>query len=116
MKKLVLIFASLLFLFSIPMQGQDGDAKGKSDAAPKDVRLTIIVTGGPDNKPVENASIYVKYVEERKLGKNKKIEMNLKSNIVRRVPRSGYPAWKISGSGDRGRVENVRRIFRHPSE
>ena len=81
MKKLVLIFASLLFLFSIPMQGQDGDAKGKSDAAPKDVRLTIIVTGGPDNKPVENASIYVKYVEERKLAKNKKIEMNLKSNI-----------------------------------
>jgi hypothetical protein len=43
-------------------------------------RLTIEVTGGDDNVPVENASVYVKYIEERKLKKDKKIELSVKTN------------------------------------
>jgi hypothetical protein len=43
-------------------------------------RLTIEVTGGEKNVPVENASVYVKFVEERKLKKNKKYELNVKTN------------------------------------
>jgi hypothetical protein len=42
-------------------------------------RLTIEVNGGDDNKPVENASVYVKYVESR-LVKDKKVELNVKTN------------------------------------
>ena len=44
------------------------------------MRLTIVVTGGEDKKPIDSASVYVRYVEEHKHGKDKKIEMNLKTN------------------------------------
>ena len=75
--------ASLLMLFiAIAASGQDksADAKAKTDSDTKDVRLTIVVTGGEEKKPVDSASVYVRYVEEHKHGKDKKIEMNLKTN------------------------------------
>lgn len=43
-------------------------------------RLTIEVTGGDSNKPVENASVYVKTVEEHSVLKDKKTELNVKTN------------------------------------
>lgn len=43
-------------------------------------RITIEVTGGDKDTPVENASVYVKYIEERKLRKDKKLELNVKTN------------------------------------
>ncbi len=43
-------------------------------------RVTVEVTGGANDAPVENASVYLKYVEERKITKNKKIELNVKTN------------------------------------
>ncbi len=43
-------------------------------------RLRIEVTGGEKNQPVENASVYVKFIQERKLRKDKKYEMNVKTN------------------------------------
>jgi len=43
-------------------------------------RITIEVTGGEQDTPVENASVYVKYVEEHKLRKDKKLELNVKTN------------------------------------
>jgi hypothetical protein len=43
-------------------------------------RITIEVIGGEQESPVENASVYVKYVEERKLKKDKKLELNVKTN------------------------------------
>jgi len=43
-------------------------------------RITIEVTGGEKDTPVENASVYVKYVEEHKLRKDKKLELNVKTN------------------------------------
>jgi hypothetical protein len=43
-------------------------------------RLTVQVTGGENNVPVENASVYVKFVKERKLGKDKRYELNVKTN------------------------------------
>jgi hypothetical protein len=42
--------------------------------------VTIEVSGGDDNTPVENASIYVKYVEERKIRKDKTVELNVKTS------------------------------------
>jgi hypothetical protein len=72
----------LILLVAMVAHGQDKDAgvKSKADSDAKDVRLTIIVTGGEDKKPIDSASVYVRYVEEHKHGKDKKIEMNLKTN------------------------------------
>lgn len=44
------------------------------------VRVTVEVTGGDKDTPVENASVYLKYVEEHKLRKDKKYELNVKTN------------------------------------
>lgn len=43
-------------------------------------RVTIEVSGGENQKPVENASVYLKYIEERKILKDKKLELNVKTN------------------------------------
>ncbi len=43
-------------------------------------RLTIQVTGGEKAVPVENASVYVKYIEEHTLKHDKKVELNVKTN------------------------------------
>jgi hypothetical protein len=43
-------------------------------------RITIEVSGGENATPVENASVYLKYVEEHKLKKDKKMELNVKTN------------------------------------
>jgi hypothetical protein len=42
--------------------------------------VTIEVSGGENNIPVENASVYVKYVEERKIRKDKTVELNVKTS------------------------------------
>jgi hypothetical protein len=72
----------LVLLIALVAHGQEKDAasKAKSDAASTDVRLTIVVTGGEEKKPIDSASVYVRFVEEHKHGKDKKIEMNLKTN------------------------------------
>jgi len=70
----------LLITNAVSGQGKNADSKAKADSQAKDVRLTIVVTGGEDKKPVDSASVYVRYVEEHKIGKDKKIEMNLKTN------------------------------------
>jgi hypothetical protein len=74
------IVVFLLLLIAVAANGQDKDADAKAGSASKDGRLTIIVTGGEDKKPVDSASVYIRYVEEHKHGKDKKIEMNLKTN------------------------------------
>lgn len=56
---------------------QTSPPKENSDSAR---RLTIEVTGGEDNKPVENASVYVK-TEEQHVLKDKKTEENVKTNM-----------------------------------
>jgi hypothetical protein len=43
-------------------------------------RLAIEVTGGDANKPVENASIYLKTLEQHTILKDKKSEINVKTN------------------------------------
>ena len=81
-KKSLRMVSFLILLIAIVAHGQDkgADAKANADSGSKDVRLTIVVTGGEDKKPIDSASVYVRYVEEHKHGKDKKIEMNLKTN------------------------------------
>ena len=43
-------------------------------------RITIEVTGGEKGIPVENASVYVKFIEEHAIRKDKKLEMNVKTS------------------------------------
>ncbi len=63
------------------LQPQQPQAEEEKPAKPPAAgRLRIVVTGGEKNQPIEGASVYVSYVQERKLKKDKKIEMNVKTN------------------------------------
>jgi hypothetical protein len=55
-------------------------AQDESGAQAASKRLTIEVNGGEKNVAVENASVYLKYVEEKKLRKDKKYALNVKTN------------------------------------
>lgn len=73
-RSIFLASTALLFnalLFSVCVNAQSATGTG---------RLRIEVTGGEKDLPVENASVYVKYVEEHKIRKDKKFEMNVKTN------------------------------------
>jgi len=59
---------------------QEPDAKAHTGKSDPTSRVTIEVSGGDKDSPVENASVYLKYVEERKLKKDKKVELNVKTN------------------------------------
>ncbi|HEX4542009.1 MAG TPA: hypothetical protein VH114_02495 [Candidatus Acidoferrum sp.] len=75
--------AGLLFARLAAAQNQTPASSAPPPATSKpDVqsRITIEVTGGDKDTPVENASVYVKYVEEHLIKKNKKLELNVKTN------------------------------------
>jgi hypothetical protein len=82
---------SLLSASASPLVAQN-PPPAKSDptkpATQPITRLTIEVTGGDKNVAVENASVYVKYVEEHAITKDKKLELNVKTNAsgVAHVP------------------------------
>jgi hypothetical protein len=79
---------ALLFVAScaLPVYAQESAPKDSqapadaADTAPAAKRLRIEVSGGEKNVAVENASVYLKFTEERKLGKDKKYELNVKTN------------------------------------
>ena len=73
-------FASLVFVIAARGRQKDAGAAAKPDSSAREDRLTIIVTGGEEKKPVDSASVYIRYAEGRKIGKDKKVEMNLKTN------------------------------------
>jgi hypothetical protein len=43
-------------------------------------KLRIVVTAGKKDQPVDNASVYIRFKEPRLLRKEKKIEIDLKTN------------------------------------
>jgi len=80
--KLTVIFLAFLVATTLGLAAQDPPApppKTPPQAAGPS-RLTIEVTGGDKSVPVENASVYVKYIEQRTLRKDKKVELNVKTN------------------------------------
>jgi hypothetical protein len=83
-QRLAKLSVALLFLSAVAFAAQEPPASDKapapqpSSSAP--ARLTIEVTGGDSAAPVENASVYVKYVEEHAIKKDKKVELNVKTN------------------------------------
>jgi hypothetical protein len=73
----------LLGVLAVPAIGwtqQNPAPLSKKEQAPAPQnRITIEVTGGAANQPVENASVYVKTIEQH-LIKDKKFEVNVKTN------------------------------------
>jgi hypothetical protein len=104
----VLAGALTIFPAARAAQEKNATAAPKSNDAPQSVKLTIAVTGGDEKIPVDSASVYVRYIEERKIRKDKHIEMNLKTNLsgVCHVPEISAgkieiqviaPGWKTFG-------------------
>jgi hypothetical protein len=78
-----ILLAALTFPGALSAQQtqQTQSPPSKKDEAPSPQnRITIQVTGGDDNKPVDNASVYVKTVEQH-LIKDKKFEVDVKTGM-----------------------------------
>jgi len=81
-------------------QAQDGPPQSPSDKPakpqpPQIVTIRIEVTGGEKEKPIENASVYVRYNEPHKIKSDKLIEMNVKTSIEGKVKVPLVPKGKI---------------------
>jgi hypothetical protein len=62
-------------------QSAGKNTSAQESPAPAPVKkLTIEVTGGAKDVPVENASVYIKFDEARVLRKDKKFALNVKTN------------------------------------
>jgi hypothetical protein len=79
---LCLIAALSVARTTTPQNPPSSGAPSKTQQTRPDsqARITIEVSGGEKETPVENASVYVKYVEEHAIKKNKKTELNVKTN------------------------------------
>jgi hypothetical protein len=90
---IALVAFAFLFLPALSM-GQSGSkpAKEKDNETTK---LRIEVTAGEAGDPVEGASIYIRYKEERKFAKDKKIEQNWKTNKEGVVKVPGVPRGEV---------------------
>jgi len=73
-----ILFVACAMVFSAQDPPPDKPAADQPASGP--LRLTIQVTGGDKAVPVENASVYVKYVEEHAIKHDKKTELNVKTN------------------------------------
>jgi hypothetical protein len=77
------VFATMALCGGLWAQAaQESDPKTQTQIGKSDLmsRVTIEVSGGEKGAPVENASVYLKYVEEHRLKKDKKVELNVKTN------------------------------------
>jgi hypothetical protein len=72
---------ALLFFAACAAAHAQQSAPPKETPAPAPIpRLAIEITGGDENKPIENASVYLKTQEDH-LIKDKKTEVNVKTNM-----------------------------------
>jgi hypothetical protein len=78
-----LLVASLAVAHPVAAQNPPAttpESKASATKPDPESRITIEITGGEKETPVENASVYFKYVEEHKIKKNKTMELNVKTN------------------------------------
>jgi hypothetical protein len=74
------IAVGLALLATVKAGPQDQTAPANKPTMDQTSRITIEVSGGEKSEPIENASVYIKYVEERKIKSNKTVELNVKTN------------------------------------
>lgn len=85
--------AALLFLASAVLaQSTTKDDSTKQDSKDQTTALVIVVTGGPKNIPIDNASVYLRWDEPRTWRHPKEMEFDLKTDLkgiakVKDVPR-----------------------------
>jgi len=75
---LSLFLLCALFAVARAQNPPSGDAPPTPKAQSNRIRIEVV--GGDAETPVENASVYLKYTEERKMRKDKKLELNVKTN------------------------------------
>ncbi len=103
----VFAFAVLLLAGVVFAQASSDEKKDKSKE-PLTTRLHIVVTAGDKDKPVANASVYVRFSQSRFLRKDRLVEMNFKTSQegtvkVPEIPRGKTqiqviaPGWKTFG-------------------
>ena len=104
------LFAALAAILVVTLsvaQDKNDKAKVKSDPGAT-TRVRIEITGGVKSIPVDQASVYVRYVIKHTIGRDEKVEMNLKTNeegiaIAAYVPRRSVivqvvaEGWKAYG-------------------
>lgn|SRR5690348_14334249 len=91
----IIAFAAACLLVSAAMaQSGKADKKDKSAENPKDAvtALQVMVIGGPKEKPIDNASVYLHWDEPRFLRHDRQMEFDLKTDMkgvafVKDVPR-----------------------------
>jgi hypothetical protein len=74
------VAALALCVAHLPANAQTKATPPSKPTTDQIARITIEVSGGEAETPVENASIYIKYIEERKVKKDKLLELNVKTN------------------------------------
>jgi hypothetical protein len=84
--------AALLFLVSAALAQSTSKDSSKQDSKDATTALVIVVTGGPKNIPIDNASVYLRWEEPRTLRHPKEMEFDLKTDLkgiakVKDVPR-----------------------------
>ncbi len=75
--QIVAVVALLIFIAAGFAAAQKDDKSSKDSNS---TRLRIEVVAGEKEQPVDSASVYVKFQQERTLLKDRKHEMNLKTN------------------------------------
>ncbi|HXZ18585.1 MAG TPA: hypothetical protein VEG63_01470 [Candidatus Acidoferrales bacterium] len=105
--RVALAVASCIFLVPAAYSRQSQNPPAKPDAdeqgpesapkpkPPEPVTIRIEVTGGEKDKPIENASIYVRYKESHRFKGEKSIEMNVKTSVDGKVRVPLVPKGKI---------------------
>jgi hypothetical protein len=108
-RPLLVLAAAGLSMLCIPaaraQQAQNPPAKPDSDKsgpdtpakppAPDFVTIHIEIVAGDKDKPVENASVYVRYNEPHKFKSDKLIEMNVKTSVDGKVKVPLVPKGRI---------------------
>ncbi len=87
------------FFLAATMLAQEPSSKGKKDKKsdePQIAKLKIQITAGDQDKPVENASVYIRYAEPGGLfHRNKEAELNFKTNQQGSVKVPEVPRGKV---------------------
>jgi hypothetical protein len=87
---------TLLLVASVLAQPQSNDEKDKKSSEDLTTKVRLVVTAGEANKPVGNASVYIRYLREGGLlHRSKDVEMNFKTNLDGRVKVPDLPRRKI---------------------
>lgn len=113
---------AVLLILSPILQAQSGKDQEKSAKPSATAQLRVELTGGDPKKPVADASVYLKFTEDRAVLRDRRIEFNLKTNqngVARspEIPKGRVliqivaPGWKTFGQWyDIDRDEQVIQI------